>query len=118
MNTFPDKLTATNCAAASDGGSLFLLCVNPEQTEYGFHLNWSFEAQANGAVQLLVNNATVPKGSPEEKEWLGLLANADVQYRDQDAPGIDYSDSVRCALDSILLRVRSDAYQHSKSING
>lgn len=118
MNTFPDELTATNCAAASDGGSLFLLCVDPEQSEYGFHLNWSFEAQAKGTMQLSVNNATVPKGSPEEKEWLSLLANADVQYRDPDAPSEDYSDSVQGVLDEILLRVRSDAYQQSKRING
>lgn len=114
MNTYPKKLTATNCAAASDGGSLFLRCVDPEQRQYGFHLDWSFEAQATGTMQLSVNNVVVPKGSLEEKEWLGLLANADVEYRDPDAPDEDYSDSVRSGLDEILLRARSDAYQQSK----
>ena len=118
MNTFPGKLIATNCAAASDGGSLFLLCVDPEQSEYGFHLNWSFEAQAKGTMQLSVNNATIPKGSPEEKEWLGLLANAEVQYLDHDAPDEDYSDSVRSAIGETLRRVRSHVYQQSKGVNG
>lgn len=114
MSASPDKLMATNCAAACDGGSVVLLTVDPEQNEHSFHLDWSFAAQANGTTQLYVNGMAVLKGSPLETVWLRLLADADVRYNDPEAPDEDYSDAVRGVRDYIVSRIMSEAYQQGR----
>ena len=111
MTTMPEKLTVTNCAAASDGGSIVLLTVDPQQNKYHFRLDWSFEAQAKGSTQFYVNSETIPKGSLAEATWLCLLADADVRYSDPDAPDEDYSEDLGRMRDHLIVQVNSEAYQ-------
>lgn len=111
MTTMPEKLTATNCAAASDGGSVWLSTVDPHQREYHFHLDWSLEAQKKGTTQFYVNSEAVLKGSQTEELWLRLLADADVCYSDIEAPDEDYSEDVGRMRGHLIVQVNSEAYR-------
>ncbi len=116
MNTLPTKITITDCAAASDGGSLVLIASNLENKEISIHLDWSLASQKTGMTQLYVNDVAILKSSPEELSWLNLLSDADVNYsyeNPDEALRNSVDTMLRGAVDEVLSRVKSDAYQNS-----
>ena len=114
MNTISNKLTITDCAAASDGGSLALIATDLENKDISIHLDWSIASQQVGAMQLYVNDVAIPKGTQEEDAWLNLLSDADVNYSyglPDEALRASVNSMLCDSVDEVVSRVKSDAYQ-------
>ena len=114
MKSLPTKLIITDCAAASDGGSLVLIAASPEDAEISIHLDWSLASQETGTTQLYVNDAAVPKSSRMELSWLDLLSNAEVNYRfgnPNEALRNSVNTLLRNSVNEVISRVGSEAYQ-------
>jgi len=114
MNTTPSKLIITDCAAASDGGSLALIATDSESKDVSIYLDWSIASQQVGAMQLYVDDVAVPKSSQEEDDWLKLLSDAEVNYSYENPDEVlraSVNTTLRGAVDEVLSRVKSEAYQ-------
>jgi hypothetical protein len=68
-------ITFTNCAYATDGGSLSLFGTE-DGSEVALFLDRSVARQLSRSIQLFVNGEPILRGSPEEAAILQQLRNA------------------------------------------
>lgn len=69
-------ITFTECAYATDGGSLSLLGVTENGSRFHVLLDRSIARQRSGSIQLFVNDTAILRRSPEAAAIVRQLRNA------------------------------------------
>lgn len=80
-------ITFTECAYATDGGSLSLLGVAEDGSRFHVFLDRSIARQRSSSIQLFVNDTAILRRSPEEAALVQQLRNA--TYTGQFATGVE-----------------------------